>query len=101
MERRWVDAYNETQLSWRSRFKWPNDGGVQLESLFGHLQFDDVEIGEGVHDPGVITDVVAVLRVDRLVLTRRLTRLIREDKAYKTSETGTWGVNPLSALRPA
>lgn len=99
MEHRWFDAYDECQLSWQSKYPLKREGASEIEGMFGHLVFDDVEIGGGVHLVEVVADVVAVLRCEKLILCSRITRLIREDAAYKTSETGTWGVNPLSALR--
>lgn len=98
MDRRWVKAFHECQLSWKSSYPIEFEGADQLKVMFGHLNFDDVEVIEGAGVSAVVADIIVVLRCERMILCKRNTRLIREEAVYKTSETGTWGVNPISAL---
>ena len=63
---------------------------------FDHLAFDDFEIEAEAAPTPCVEDWRVTLRVDGMILKTGRVRLIREDAAYSTSETGEWGVNPES-----
>lgn len=104
----WQAMFEKTQLTWQSN----NDAG-ELKQLVSDMQLLDARIEDEVPISGLKNSLVRDISVTleykipfnkkgpkNQTITRNIVvRLIKETAPFKASDAGTWGVNPISALR--
>jgi len=111
-DKKWSDVLDSCQNSWlRKSYKSDREGTVidSLIDLFGEWNIIDIEFVKRAYgekkkklNADVVQDIISliVLETNGKKSRRRLkTRLIKENDSGSPDINGTWGVNPISALK--
>lgn len=85
-------ALEYCQLTWRAN---TSDPLSQMKGLLEDVKIKEFEIGE----IKVVSPVFAQCQVKINKDKQAPLNLLKEIAPYKTGEKGTWGVNPISALK--
>ena len=91
------------QITWKSEHekKGTDIKDLLKESLFGFKELICFEI-KAIQPQGIFVDIEVIIKYkfQEKTFTKKIKpRIICETEPYQPSEKGTWGVNPISALR--
>jgi len=91
------------QITWKSdHMERGNDPKEILENLYGHKKLVYFEIKNRKQTQEVFVDIEVIIKYKSQmgIFTKKIIpRIICEIESYQPSKEGTWGVNPIGALR--
>jgi len=91
------------QITWKSdHIEKGNEPKEILENLYGHKKLIYFEIKDRNLTQEVFVDIRVIIKYkfqDKIFIKKITPRIICEKDAYQPSNEGTWGVNPIGALR--
>ena len=95
----WARMVNYTQKTWANKQGDPA-GILQAQYDFMILKgFHDVKVVSGNNVSKDITFIVEYEKSTNVISKKQITaRVIKEDGSYSPSESGQWGVNPISMM---
>lgn len=96
--RDWNKMLKHSQITWKST---QEDAVEKLKSFFAFRDLEMFEVLESKKVSDMCMDVSAVIKYsfEKAKIKKIRARVIREIEPYRPSESGTWGVNPISVLR--
>ena len=91
------------QITWKSdHTERGNEPKEILKNLYGHKKLIYFEIKNRKSTQEVFVDIRVIIKykfLNKIFVKKIIPRIICEIEAYQLSNEGTWGVNPIGALR--
>ncbi len=94
---------NFVQITWKSdHVEKGNEPKEILKNLYGYKKLIYFEIKNRKETQEVFVDIGVIIKyklLNKIYVKKIIPRIICEIEAYQPSNEGTWGVNPIGALR--
>lgn len=96
----WKEHDSEAMFK-ASQVTWQKDGGSvnRLKQTFCNTVIQDYSIvGITIRQKGILVDYKVRVKINNKWSEPANVRLLCEEKSFKLSKKGEWGVNPISAI---